>query len=477
MSPDDIAFIERIRRWKEHPVQMVRELFGVEPDAWQADALEQYPHCPRMAMKACTGPGKTAGLAWIGWNFLLTRPNAIAGATSISGDNLKANLWTELARWREKAPLLQRLFEMTKTEIFARDHPKTWKMEARTWAKDANPAQIGNALRGLHGEYVMWLLDESGDYPDAILPVAEAIFSGNPKEAHIIQAGNPTKLSGPLYQACVTNRQFWNVIEITGDPDNPKRSPRISLEHARQQIAQWGRDNPWVLVNIFGQFPPHSFNSLIGPDEVREAMERKYQQHDVDHAARILGVDVAREGDDSSVIFPRQGLVAFKPHVLRNVTGIVGAGQVARTWEDWKVDACFIDNTGGFGASWIDQLANLNRTAIPVGFAEKAQDRRYFNRRAEMYFLTIEWVKAGGALPALPELVAELSQTNYTFKGDALLLEPKDVVKAKLGRSPDLADGLALTFAAPVASRALQALVPRSRREADYNPFDAYTRV
>lgn len=462
---------DTLRRWREHPLQMVRELFKVEPDLWQADALEAFPHSPRMAMKACKGPGKTALLAWLGWNYLLTRPHPMCGATSTSGDNLKAGLWTELARWRQKAPLLLEMFEMTKTEIFAREFPKTWKMEARTWARDANAAQIGNALAGIHAEYVLWLLDESGDYPDAILPTVEAIFAGQPVEAHIVQAGNPTNLSGPLYMACVIGRQFWKVIEITGDPDDPKRSPRISIEHARQQIAQYGRDNPWVLVNIFGQFPPHSFNSLIGPDAVNEAMNRKYQQHDIDHAARILGVDVAREGDDSSVIFPRQGLVAFKPHVLRNVNGNVGAGQVARVWTDWNVDAVFIDNTGGFGASWIDQLANLNRTAIPVGFAERAQDRRYFNRRAEMYFLAIEWIKAGGALPALPELVSELTQTNYTFKGDALLLEPKDVVKAKLGRSPDLADGLVLTFAAPVMKAQVNLLPVKAQGVGDFDIF------
>jgi hypothetical protein len=76
------------------------------------------------------------------------------------------------------------------------------------------------------------------------------------------------------------------------------------------------------------------------------------------------------------------------------------------------------------------------------------------NRRAEMYFTMAEWVKRGGQLPDEPELVAELTQTTYSFKGDALLLEPKDVVKQKLGRSPDLPDSLALTFAAPVAKEA-----------------------
>ena len=397
------------------------------------------------------------------------------GCASINGDNLRANLWPELARWREKAPLLMKCFEQTDKQVFNRENPKTWKLEARTWARDANPSEIGNALRGLHAEYVMWLLDESGAYPQAILPIVEAIFSGNPKEAHIVQAGNPTRTDGPLYAASVTNRKFWKVVEITADPDDPKRTTRVSVEHARQQIEQYGRENPWVLVNIFGQFPPNSFNALLGPEDVRTAMERRYQEHDVAGQPRILGVDVALEGDDKSVIFPRQGLVAFKPHKMRNVRSPEGAGQVARVWEDWNVDAVFVDNTGGFGAGWVDQLRLLNRQAIGVGFSESAQEKtRYANRRAEMYFAMAEWVKRGGALPDEPDLVAELSETTYTFQGDKLILEPKKVIKLKIGRSPDLADALALTFAAPVASRATQPQMPRRQIEESYDPFAAF---
>lgn len=455
---------------------MVRELFGVTPDAWQHEALEAFPTNPRIAMKACAGPGKTALLAWIGWNFMLTRPHPKIGCTSISGQNLKANLWAELANWQERSPLLMAQFARTATEYYHREHRATWKIEARTWAQDANPEQVGNALRGLHADYVMWLLDESGAYPDAILPVAENIFSGSPKEAHIVQAGNPTHLTGALYHACIKAKDLWHVITITGDPDDPKRSPRISLEHARAQIKQYGRENPWVMVNILGQFPPSSLNALIGVTEVESAMSRMYRDHDIERSPRILGVDVAREGDDRSVIFPRQGLVAFKPHIMRNANSVQGAGQVARTWTDWQVDTVFIDNTGGFGAGWIDQLMLLRRNAIGIGFAERAEEgEKYANRRAEMYFRMAEWIKSGGCLPDVPDLTGELIETTYTFQGDRLLLEPKAVIKKRLGRSPDLSDALALTFAADVAPRHVGPVIPRSReREREYNPFAGY---
>jgi hypothetical protein len=72
-------------------------------------------------------------------------------------------------------------------------------------------------------------------------------------------------------------------------------------------------------------------------------------------------------GDDASVIFPRQGLVACPPIKVRNIDGTQGAGRVARKWEDWQADACFIDDTGGFGSSWIDNLRRLGREPIGLG--------------------------------------------------------------------------------------------------------------
>jgi hypothetical protein len=128
---------------------------------------------------------------------------------------------------------------------------------------------------------------------------------------------------------------------------------------------------------------------------------------------------------------------------------------VARKWEDWQADACFIDDTGGFGSSWIDNLRRLGREPIGIAFSGRAADPRYENKRTEMYFEAVDWIRKGGALPpnGSQELIAALSRTTYGFRGDRLLLEPKDQVKARLGYTPDDADAFALTFAQPVAAR------------------------
>lgn len=462
-----------IRKWRDDPVVMVRDLFGVEPDAWQQDFLRAFPHNPRLAAKACKGPGKTSCLAWIGWNFMLTRPHPMVGCTSITGDNLKANLWTELARWRDRSELLKNTFDMTKTEVVARDHPKTWKMEARSWARDADPTQIGNTLAGVHADYVLWLGDEAGDYPEAVLAAMEGVFSGAPKEAHIVLAGNPTSLTGALYRACVIARELWYVIEITGDPDDPKRSPRIDIDYARAQIKQYGRDNPWVLVSIFGQFPPSAFNALIGPEEVRAAFGRFYREYDLRDSARVLAADVARQGDDQSVISKRQGLQMWPFIKHRNIDGIQGSSIVNREWADFDAQACFVDATGGFGWTWIEGLQRLGRAPIPVEFSGMAhQSDRHFNKRTEMALDFVEWIRRGGALPEDDRLLAALTQTTYAHRGDRLLLEPKDGVKAKIGFSPDEFDSAMMTFAEPIALPSTSRLRPaRSAIPTDYAPF------
>ena len=462
--------MERIGRWREQPQTMVRELFGATPDPWQDNVLAAFPKTPRIAMKASKGPGKSTVLAWLAWNFLLTRPHPNIAATSISGDNLRDGLWKEMALWRNRADLLKAMFEWQTERIFAKEAPATWFMSARSWSKSADPSMLGNTLAGLHSDYIMFVIDESGSIPPAITMSAEAALSSC-KEGHILQAGNTNSLDGALYDACVTRKHLWQTVMITGDPDDPLRSPRVDLEWAREMIRSYGRESPFVKVMVLGEWPAASINALLGPEDVEAAFKRQYQQHHIDHAPRILGVDVADEGDDASVIFPRQGLVAFKPNVMRNVSGPVGAGQVSRVWEDWKVDACFIDNTGGWAGVWRQTLAAMNRAPIPVGFAEAALDRQYANRRAEMYFLMAQWVKAGGALPDIPELVAELTQTTYTIKGDQFLLEPKKLIKQKIGRSPDRADALALTFAEPVAPRVPQALAQPRQRSEEYDPF------
>lgn len=224
--------------------------------------------------------------------------------------------------------------------------------------------------------------------------------------------------------------------------------PESEIELARRSMPE----------NAFRQeylcdFAAANENALIPLTLAMAARGKHLIESTYSHAPKILGVDVARQGGDSSVILRRQGMASFKPIKLDQLDSMAVASRVAQEWQLWKPDAVFVDGTGGYGAGVIDRLRQLGYTPIEVQFGGKANDPRFLNKRAEMWWGVKEWLEAGGALPDEMELVRELAAPTYEFDRTrgVFRLEPKEDVKERIGRSPDIADALALTFAQPVA--------------------------
>lgn len=447
--------VDTLVRWFRSPVAFVEECLGVTLEPWQLEFLRGSPSASQQAIVGSKGCGKTAVLAWLILWFLFTRPGANIAVTSVSGDNLRDGLWKELALWLQSSPILSSAFDWQSSRIVSKVQPATWWVSARQWSKSSNAQQQSQTLAGLHAERTMFVIDECGDVPDAVAVTAQAALASG-RECKLIIGGNPTNPSGPLYAAAVTQRARWHVVMITGDPDDPKRSARVSLEWARQQIETYGRDNPWTRVNVLGQFPEQAINSLLSVEDVDAAMHRTLREDQYNFAQKRLGIDVARFGGDRTVIFPRQGLAAFKPIVMRHArdsaVSVDIASRVMAAKFRWGSELELLDATGGFSAGAIDVMRSNGLGPIDVQFHAPANDRnRYRNRRAEMWMTMATAIKAGMALPNLPELVGELTTPTYSFVAGKFLLEDKDQVKTRLGRSPDLADALALTWALPEA--------------------------
>lgn len=225
---------------------------------------------------------------------------------------------------------------------------------------------------------------------------------------------------------------------------------------AQDELARIQTETP---ENLFRQeylcdFTASRTDVLIPIDLVLAAQKRLYSEYDLRGAPKILGVDPARFGDDRSVIIRRQGLQSFAPRVLAKLDNVQLAGLVAQEIKDFRPDAVFVD--AGQGAGVIDVLRSLGYevTEVPFGGAP-LQAGRYRNKRAELWGEMAEWIRHGGALPEQETTLAnELASAVYDFdEAGKMRLEAKDKIKARLGKSPDLADALALTFAAPVASR------------------------
>jgi hypothetical protein len=495
------AATARIREWKLDPVKFVREVFHAEPDAWQVDVLNiaGRPGRKRIAMKACAGPGKTAVLAWIGWHrlacFAAKNEHPKGAAVSITGDNLRDNLWAELARWQNESPFLLKAFQWRAERITARDHPETWFLAAKGWAKSADLETIGRTLSGQHARYPFYLIDESGDIPPNMIKSAEQGLTSC-EDGLIITAGNTTSQTGLLYEVTTRARANWDVISITADPDDPKRTPRVDLDWAKEQIALYGRENPWVMAYILGQFPPGSINALLSVEEVERAMDLHPRLENYAWAQKRLGIDVARFGDDRTVIFPRQGIVSFLPTIMRHardsaVSVDIGNRVMARR-NEWARDSMkefpelqgdfecltFFDDTVGWAHGAVDFLRASGLSPYAIRFENKqTTDDRYFNLRAEMWFGMANWIKAGGSLPPIPEMVAELTSPTYGFKEGKMIIESKDQIKKRLARSPDLADALALTFAIPDAPAGVKRMLGGSSGNGKPKEYDPYASI
>lgn len=452
---------QKIAEWRSNPVQFIQDNFLVEPDAWQIRALNAFADkntaIMRIALKACAGPGKSAVLAWCGWWFLMccggVGEHPKGAVVSCTSDNLRDNLWSEFNKWQQRSPVLLRAFTWTGSRIFANDHPETWFLSARSWPKTANEEEQGRTLSGCHSEYVLYLIDESGDIPLAVLKAAEQGLS-NCKWGRILQAGNPTSMTGMLYIAATAQANRWTVITITGDPDNPDRSPRIGIEWAREQIALYSRSDPWVMAYILGMFPPQGVNSLISLEDVEASMARPAP--DCSYAEKRIGVDCARFGDDRTVIARRQGLAAYPVRTMRNADGPQVAAAVAMVDTEWGgADEIFIDTTGGYGSSPEDALRLARYKPIGVNFSSAATNPKYFNKRSEIIYELCEWIKRGGCLPNSPQFKKEITAHTYFFQNGKIRVSEKDQVKALIKCSPDEVDGLATTFSIPDKPRAV----------------------
>lgn len=445
------------------------------PDVWQRETLGviseklksgeiDTQQAVQVAIASGHGIGKSALVSWIILWAISTFEDTKGVVTANTENQLKTKTWAELAKWYRLC-ITRHWFEFTATAIFSKDksHEKTWRIDMVAWSE-----RNTEAFAGLHnkGKRILLVFDEASAIHDLIWEVSEGALTDSDTEILWCCFGNPTKTTGRFRECFGKFRHRWATRQIDS------RTVRMTN---KTQIQKWvddyGEDSDFVRVRVRGMFPSASSNALIGPDDIEAATKRHYKPGQFDYAAVILGVDVARQGDDSSVIAKRQGKAAYPLRSMKIPDTMLVANQVALYQDEHNADAVFVDSTGGYGVGVVDALRQTGRDPIEVYFSGKANDPRYFNKRSEMYFELAKWIKSGGELPDDPELAEELCAHTYTFQGDKFRLCDKDDVKEEIGRSPDKSDALALTFASPVTRRnpldGFRNKDPSKRREHD----------
>ena len=187
---------------------------------------------------------------------------------------------------------------------------------------------------------------------------------------------------------------------------------------------------------------------------------------------KIIGVDPARFGEDSTAVWMRMGRKAVRIAKYKKLDNMQVAGHVARIIDLERPDATFID-VGGLGAGIVDRLRELNYKIIPVNFGEKALDSEtYFNRRAEMWCLMRDWlVEQPADIPDENDIHMDLTGPHYSYDSNqrTRLEKKEDMLKRDLA-SPDDGDALALTFAEPVRPRDGSSNQPMAQM--DYDEFN-----
>jgi hypothetical protein len=219
-------------------------------------------------------------------------------------------------------------------------------------------------------------------------------------------------------------------------------------------------------------FSVEAADVLIPIPIVEAAMDRHLHEVDYRLSAKVLGVDVARFGDDRSVIQKRQGLYCHEPIKLKDYDNMQLANRVAHEINEWKPDAVFID--AGRGEGVIDRLRELGYSVVEVNFGGASAKERAANKATEMWMDIKAWLQNGGALPDDSDFLSELTARTYKFGSNGkVIIEPKEKMKERY-RSPDIADALALTFAHPVQPRIdeLEHHTPYTKKsKTEYSPW------
>lgn len=223
---------------------------------------------------------------------------------------------------------------------------------------------------------------------------------------------------------------------------------RFKIAGMRNDLSKFHRDYPADSTEAFNA---SLANVLIDAQVVQQCMKagRDFKYEAVGRS--ILGVDVAREGDDDTCLVLRKGRVILWYQRLTKMTSTEVAEAVINVMREDHVDHTCIDSTGGYGAGVYDVLVARGYSGRLTGvhFASKAIDnKRYKNKRAEMYFALKTWLEKGAAIPDKEELLVELCAITYKFDatGERLQLERKDEIKKRIGKSTDISDAAALTM-------------------------------
>jgi hypothetical protein len=374
--------------------------------------------------------GKSTLLSWISLWAGLTKYDAKIPITAPSAPQLLFTLMPEIRKWEQKLPNILRKSIEAKTETISF---KNGNFIAMRTARKENP----EALQGFHATNLFFLVDEGSGVPDNIFEVVEGALTG--EHNVIIMVGNPTRTNGYFYNAFHKHKELWTTHTL-----NAEKSPNVDPAIVELRRKQYGSDSDVYRVRVLGEFPRASSDSLFSVELLEEAVARTDA---IDDGDEVWGLDIARYGDDRSVLAKRKGYYIRPLIVKQNLDTMDIVNWIKAEYQNAQIKptAIFVD-TIGMGVGAFDVLARDGYPVMDGNVGRKSFEMGLANKRIEIYKRLAQKMEHL-SLPDDDELVGELSAIRYIINEKGMMaLEKKEDTKKRLGRSPDKADAVALTY-------------------------------
>jgi phage terminase large subunit len=441
----------------QSPSEFIRERLGIATWYRQEELIESVWQNTITGCVSGQKTGKTLSAAGIAIAWCKLNPRGLVRLASASEDQLINGLWGEIRSILIRHP---------DVGPFPNLAPSTGWRASPTQSIVGVSAKEANRIAGYSGPEQLWIVDEACGIDYALWEVILGNLMGG---GHLLWLTNPVTIGGKVYDWDTNPDSSANVIRIdaretpnfpgTRDYVEGRTVPGLATPEGVETIRKdYGEDSAEFDVRVRGRFPRAGSNVVIPLNLVEDGIARWRNAPDV--GPLVLGVDVARFGDDDSCIAPRRDKKILTPETVHGLDTVQVAEkvvEVARRERRHNEKVTAVVEVNGVGAGVVDTLnAWVNDhdrrldwiRIVPFDSGAKAEDEeKYFNRRSELWFGGQEFIKDGGALPELQRLKGELIAPTYGFDSRGRRkVESKDEIKKKTKRSPDMADAVLLSI-------------------------------
>ena len=349
-------FRSRQRAYQKDPVLFAKEVVNYDADDWQADTLRDLadPECHRISVRSGQGVGKTATEAIAVLWFLSCFPYARVVATAPTRQQLNDVLWSEIAKWQAKSPLLSVLLKWTKTYVYVVGMEKRWFAVARTATKPEN-------MQGFHEDNMLFIVDEASGVAEPIMEAVLGTLSGGNNK--LLMCGNPTKTSGTFYDSHINAkvRPLYRSRRVSS-----RDVSRTNKENIEMLERRYGKDSNVVRVRVDGEFPLQEDDVFIPISLIEKSIKTEFEPRKEPLSIQI-GCDVARFGVDKTVIgFRVDEKVDFflkrnGQDTMTTADKLVELGELLMRRYRYKhpIPVCVDD--GGVGGGVVDRLNRIKK--------------------------------------------------------------------------------------------------------------------